>query len=139
MPQNNTTPVAATTLRQLIAAPLQAAMEAQTASSLAVAGLVKKIGFDDKQQLVMADFSHNRPGEGSMQLKVPLISLIPLNCLSIQEMNVDFNVKVSSQSRASMASRRTTTNASYQMHMQVKAVREELPDSLISELNLPSF
>lgn len=139
MPQNNTTPIAATTLRQLIAAPLQAAMEAQTASSLAVAGLVKKIGFDEQQQLIMADFSHNRPGEGSMQLKVPLISLIPLSCLNIQEMNVDFNVKINSQTNASMASRRTTTHASYQMHMQVKAVREELPDSLLAELNSPSL
>ena len=137
MTPDNTTPISATTLRQLIAAPLQAAMEAQTASSLAVAGLVKKIGFEEQQQLLMADFSHSRPGEGTTQLKVPLLSLIPLNCLSIQEMNVDFQLKINSQSYASMASRRSASNASYQMHMQVKAVRDELPAGLIAELDLP--
>lgn len=137
MTPNNTTPISATTLRQLIAAPLQAAMEAQTASSLAVADLVKKIGLNEQQQLLMADFSHSRPGEGITQLQVPLLSLIPLNCLSIQEMNVDFQVKINSQSRASMASRRSSSNASYQMHMQVKAVRDELPVGLMAELNLP--
>lgn len=137
MTPNNTTPISATTLRQLIAAPLQAAMEAQTASSLAVADLVKKIGLNEQQQLLMADFSHSRPGEAITQLQVPLLSLIPLNCLSIQEMNVDFQVKINSQSRASMASRRSSSNASYQMHMQVKAVRDELPVGLMAELNLP--
>jgi hypothetical protein len=139
MTPDKTTPVSATALRQLIAAPLQAAMEAQTASSLAVAGLVKKIGFDEQQQLLMADFSHSRPGEGTTQLKVPLLSLIPLNCLSIQEMNVDFHVKINSRSHASIASRRISSNASHQMHMQVKAVREELPAGLVAELQLPSL
>jgi len=136
MTPDNTTPISATALRQLIAAPIQAAMEAQTASSLAVASLVKKIGLDEQQQLLMADFSHSRPGEGVMQLQVPLLSLIPFNCLSIQEMNVDFHVKVS-QSHVSMASRRTSSNASYQMQMQLKAVRDELPAGLMAELPLP--
>ena len=125
-------------LRQIIAAPLQAAMEAQTAQSLATANLVRQIGFDDRQQPVMTDFSYQRADGDTVQLQVPLLSLIPLTCLRIQEVNVDFNVKMNTAAYAGLANRRSTGNASYQMHMQVKAVQDELPASFTDALHIPS-
>lgn len=97
--------------KAMIVGPLQAAVDAQVASSLATIDFVNKVGFTSvdgdgggKRELVMVDFSHTRKevdAEGKevskdVNLKVPLLAMLPIPSLRIQQVVVDFNVKLNS-------------------------------------------
>ncbi|WP_341836253.1 DUF2589 domain-containing protein [Chitinophaga pollutisoli] len=139
-------PVTQLALQQLISAPLRAMMEAQTASALASAELVRKISFYEpepgKREIAMADFSHSRNGE-TRQIRVPLISLVPVQSLRISEAKMSFNVKMihiekrNGTMKAAPAYQKSgTTQKHFEMNMQVSAVQEELPASLLAELGV---
>lgn len=140
-------------LQRMIAGPLQAMMDAQTASALAAAELVKKLSFTDDAQIAMLNFSHHREGK-KIELKVPLVSLVPINCLRIAEVNINFNVNLNGIEKTTPNARSTGSsmkvNASYQRQsgkertrasfhftLQMKAVQDELPPELIRQLNIP--
>ncbi|WP_173003219.1 DUF2589 domain-containing protein [Chitinophaga sp. SYP-B3965] len=140
-------------LQRMIAGPLQAAMDAQTASAIAAVELMKKISFTDDAQVAMVDFSHHREGQ-KIDLKVPLVSLVPINCLRIEHVSVTFNVKLNAIEKTTPNARSTgssmkmsagyqrqsgkeKTRASFHFTMQMKAVQDELPPELIQQLNIP--
>lgn len=99
--------------RKMIGGPLQAAVDAQVASSLATVDFINKVGFTDdgngKRELVMVDFSHKRkdvdaegkPVEKETFIKVPLLAMLPIPSLRIEHVIVDFNVKLNSVESAS--------------------------------------
>jgi len=99
--------------RKMIGGPLQAAVDAQVASSLATVDFINKVGFtegeDGKRELVMVDFSHKRkdvdaegkPVEKETFIKVPLLAMLPIPSLRIEHVIVDFNVKLNSVESAS--------------------------------------
>lgn len=139
-------PVSQLELQQLISAPLRAMMEAQTASALASAELVRKISFYEptpgKREIAMADFTHTRNGE-TREIRVPLISLVPVQTLRISEAKLSFNVKMiriekqQGNVKATPAYQRSgSTHKHFEMNMQVTAVQDELPASLLSELGV---
>ncbi|WP_298708967.1 DUF2589 domain-containing protein [Chitinophaga sp.] len=139
-------PVSQLALQQLISAPLRAMMEAQTASALASAELVRKISFHEpepgKREIAMADFSHSRNGE-TRTIRVPLISLVPVQSLRISEAKLSFNVKMiqiekrNGAMKAAPAYQKSgTTQKHFEMNMQVTAVQEELPASLLAEVGV---
>ncbi len=95
--------------RKMIGGPLQAAVDAQVASSLATVDFINKVGFtapdsDGKRELVMVDFSHKRkdvgadgqPVEKEIFIKVPLLAMLPIPSLRIEHVIIDFNVKLNS-------------------------------------------
>lgn len=99
--------------RKMIGGPLQAAVDAQVASSLATVDFINKVGFtegdDGKRELVMVDFSHKRkdvdaegkPVEKETFIKVPLLAMLPIPSLRIEHVIIDFNVKLNSVESAS--------------------------------------
>jgi len=98
--------------KKMIGGPLQAAVDAQVASSLATVDFINAVGFTTPtgggpRELVMVDFSHTRdkgekgadgnplPPE-SIVLKVPLLAMLPIPSLRIEHVIIDFNVKLNS-------------------------------------------
>jgi len=92
---------------KLIGGPLNACVTAQTNASVATANFIKEVGFKEGgKDLVMVDFTHNREvpaedGSGSttskeVKLTVPLISILNIPSLRIENITIDFNVKLNS-------------------------------------------
>jgi hypothetical protein len=93
---------------KMIGGPLQAAVDAQVASSLATVQFIKEVGFSQenggKPELVMVEFSHKRKDvdadgndvEKDVSLKVPLLAMLPIPSLRIEHVIIDFNVKLNS-------------------------------------------
>jgi len=95
--------------QKMIGGPLQAAVDAQVASSLATVNFINSVGFtapdsNGKRELVMVDFTHTRndvdadgnPVVKSVALKVPLLAMLPIPSLRIEHVIIDFNVKLNS-------------------------------------------
>ena len=95
--------------RKMVGGPLQAAVDAQVASSLATVDFINKVGFTEAQnggarELVMVDFTHKRRDldaegkvvEKDVALRVPLLAMLPIPSLRIEHVVIDFNVKLNS-------------------------------------------
>jgi hypothetical protein len=95
--------------RKMIGGPLQAAVDAQVASSLATVDFINKVGFAEVEgnggrELVMVDFTHKRKDvdaegkivEKEIALRVPLLAMLPIPSLRIEHVIIDFNVKLNS-------------------------------------------
>lgn len=159
---------------KMIGGPLQACVNAQVASSLATVDFINKVGFnevDGKKELVMVDFSHKRKdvnedgtaNDKEVNIKVPLLAMLPIPCLRIDHVTIDFNVKLNSiestktESTAAVNTelktgffvkfkvsasyqRKSTTGVEvkkeYALNVNVKAVQEELPGGLEKILNI---
>jgi Protein of unknown function (DUF2589) len=162
--------------RKMIGGPLQAAVDAQVASSLATVDFINKVGFtqpvDDSgtptgdRELVMVDFSHTRKDvdaagevvETSVNVKVPLLAMLPIPSLRIEHVIIDFNVKLNSVESSKTSDelgikaevgggwgpvnfkvsasyqRKTATSVEvkkeYSLTVNVKAVQDEMPAGL---------
>jgi hypothetical protein len=93
---------------KMIGGPLQAAVDAQVASSLATVQFIKEVGFTQanggEPELVMVEFSHKRKDvdaegkdvEKDISLRVPLLAMLPIPSLRIEHVIIDFNVKLNS-------------------------------------------
>ena len=95
--------------RKMIGGPLQAAVDAQVASSLATVNFINSVGFatdtNGARTLVMVDFSHTRNNVDAttgatvakvVHVNVPLLAMLPIPSLRIEHVIVDFNVKLNS-------------------------------------------
>ncbi|WP_169792071.1 DUF2589 domain-containing protein [Jiangella muralis] len=93
--------------RSMIGGPLQAAVDAQIASSLATIDFIDRVGFNEvggKREVVMVDFTHQRKDVDAagneisrdVALRVPLLAMLPIPALRIEHVIVDFNVKLNS-------------------------------------------
>jgi hypothetical protein len=162
--------------RKMIGGPLQAAVDAQVASSLATIDFINKVGFSDdgagKRELVMVDFTHTRKDVDSeghevskdVALRVPLLAMLPIPSLRIEQVVVDFNVKLNSVESSSTSDdlgvnaevkggwgpvsfkvsasyqRKTATNVEvkkeYALNVNVKAVQDEMPAGLEKVLGM---
>lgn len=93
----------------LIGGPLKAAADASAALSKSTAEFIEKIGFDDKGKVRTATFKYrggqspenSKGAEKEVSLDVPLLAIVPIPNLQIDEVNVlfDMEVKESCQSR----------------------------------------
>lgn len=156
--------------RKMIGGPLQACVDAQVASSLATIDFINKVGFTDdgngKKELVMVDFSHTRKdvdAEGKeitkdINIKIPLLAMLPIPSLRIEHAIIDFNVKLNSVETSQVQEsigvnaevkggwgpvsfkvsasyqRKSTTGVEvrkeYALNINVKAVQDEIPAGL---------
>lgn len=105
--------------RKMIGGPLQAAVDAQVASSLASVNFINEVGFrsidpDDpnsKRELVMVDFTHTRKDvdangvETTKEsfIKVPLLAMLQIPSLRIDHVEIIFNVKLNSVETSSVS------------------------------------
>lgn len=91
---------------KLIGGPLNACVTAQTNASVATVNFIKEVGFTEDKKLVMVDFSHSKlvpdPDDSTktiseeVKLSVPLISILNIPSLRIENVTIDFNVKLNS-------------------------------------------
>ncbi len=157
--------------RKMIGGPLQAAVDAQVASSLATVNFINAVGFQEAQgggprELVMVDFTHKRsdvnddgtPKETTINVKVPLLAMLPIPSLRIEHVIIDFNVKLNSVQTSTVSTsigvdasvqggwgpvnfkvsasfqRKATTGVEvkkeYALNVNVKAVQDEIPAGL---------
>jgi hypothetical protein len=162
--------------QKMIGGPLQAAVDAQVSSSLATVNFINAVGFADdgngNRQLVMVDFSHTRndvDANGNVvpkeiHVKVPLLAMLQVPSLRIEQVVVDFNVKLNSVESSKVSTdlgvnaqvsggwgpvsfkvsasyqRKATTGVEvkkeYALNVNVKAVQDEIPTGLEKILNL---
>ncbi len=170
--------------QKMIGGPLQAAVNAQVASSLATVDFITKVGFttplgpdgdpdpNAKRELVMVDFTHKRKDvdaagktvEKDIFVRVPLLAMLPIPSLRIEQVVIDFNVKLNSVESASTSDqlgisaevgggfgpvnfkvsasyqRKTATNVEvkkeYSLNVNVKAVQDEMPAGLEKVLGI---
>lgn len=166
--------------KKMIGGPLQAAVDAQVASSLATVNFINSVGFSapanegEKRELVMVDFSHKRtdvdadgnPVSKDVNVSVPLLAMLPIPSLRIDQVVIDFNVKLNSVESSSVSDqlgvnaevtagwgpvnfkvsasyqRKTTSNVEvkreYALNVNVKAVQDEIPAGLEKILGMLS-
>ncbi|HOZ85235.1 MAG TPA: DUF2589 domain-containing protein [Niabella sp.] len=164
--------------KKMIGGPLQACVDAQVASSLATINFINEVGFttdtSGKKELVMVDFSHSRKDvkadgtadDKTINIKVPLIAMLPIPSLRIDHVTIDFNVKLNSVETSQVSSdfkvaaevkggwgpvnfkvsasyqRKSTTGVEvrkeYALNVNVKAVQDEIPAGLEKILNMLS-
>lgn len=161
--------------QKMIGGPLQACVNAQVASSLATVDFINKVGFAEvngKKELVMVDFSHTRndvnadgtANKSEVNIKVPLLAMLPIPSLRIDHVTIDFNVKLNSVETSKVEQsigvnaevsagwgpvkfkvsasyqRKSTTGVEvrkeYALNVNVKAVQDEIPAGLEKILNM---
>jgi hypothetical protein len=162
--------------RKMIGGPLQACVDAQVASSLATVDFINKVGFttdaNGKKELVMVDFSHSRKDvddQGKavtkdVNIKVPLLAMLPIPSLRIEHAIIVFNVKLNSVETSDVSdklginvsasggfgpvsfkvsasyTRQSSTGVKvekeYALNINVKCVQDEIPAGLEKILNM---
>ncbi|MBV8326905.1 DUF2589 domain-containing protein [Chryseobacterium sp.] len=158
-----------------IGGPMQAAIKAQHDASMSQVNFIKEVGFEqpDAQggatKLKYVDFVYTKsvPSttgstdsvvKSEVKLSVPLLSMLTIPALRIDEMTIDFNAKLNSVETQSIASEfqgsaslsakfwkvkfnasasykktsssTSTTEKTYTLGVHVKAVNDELPAGL---------
>ncbi len=156
--------------KKMIGGPLQACIDAQVASSMATVDFIQKVGFKQDggggSELVMVDFTHKKSdvdAEGNATektnfIKVPLLALLPIHSLRLEQVLIDFHVKLNSVETSSVSDKlgvdvgveggwgpvKFKVSASYQrqsasgvevkkeysLHVNVKAVQDDMPAGL---------
>lgn len=176
-----------------IGGPLQAAVEAQHAASMSLVEFIQEVGFEEttdddgntQKDLRYVDFTFNKespnPNLGdedaadgvdttsptitqAVTVKVPFLTMLVMPALRVDEINIDFNAKLTSSESRSASSefeanaelklrfprvrfkasasykrstqRNTTIEKTYNMGVKVRAVNDELPEGLNRILNL---
>ena len=150
----------------LIGGPIQAAVAAQNSASVAQIEFIKEVGMtevDGNKKLTLAEFIYsttNSNGEEvSRKISVPVLAMLNVPSLRIDEMTIDFNAKLTSVEttntstdlkvsaelnasymkmvslKASAAYQKKTSATSqiertYSMVIHVKVVNDELPAGL---------
>jgi hypothetical protein len=93
-------------LSQLIGAPIHALVDAEAQSAMATARFIRNVGFKppedgdlgDLGDLQMARFKSTRRGEDGeeedFEVQIPLLTLLPIPALQIQDAELEYYVKV---------------------------------------------
>lgn len=88
----------------LIGGPMVAAIQAQSMAAMTTVEFIEKIGFDQPSSAGAArpvknvTFSYNKTddsgAEKTFQLTVPILAIVPIPHLRIEELNIDFTAKL---------------------------------------------
>lgn len=81
----------------LIGGPLTAAVEAQTKAAMTTVEFIRAVGFDDKGNIVNVVFKFKNGPEDAdlMELEVPLLTIVPIPFLRIDNMDIHFKASLS--------------------------------------------
>jgi hypothetical protein len=164
-----------------IGGPLQAAVDAQHAASMSQVSFIQEVGFKDDgaggKELRYVDFKYmkkvpnptydpaattapnNQPfNEAEVLISVPFLTMLTIPALRIEEVNIDFNAKLTSTETSNVSSEfagsaelsarfwkvnfkasasykrtsssGTSTERTYTLGVRVRAVNDELPAGL---------
>lgn len=83
----------------LIGAPLDAAIEAQSRAAVSSVNFIKAIGFDDKGQVQTITFIAKK-GAVETEITVPLLTIVPIPFIRIDEMTIDFKANITSSTES---------------------------------------
>ena len=84
-------------IENLIAAPLLAAAEGQISLAQTTASFITDVGMDDKGNTKSVTFQYE-DGTEHVALNVPLLSIINIPSLCVDEIDINFNMEVQTQS-----------------------------------------
>lgn len=80
----------------LIGGPLTAAVEAQTHAAMTTVDFIKAVGFDKNNNVANITFAFmNGPAQEPMKLQVPLLSIVPIPFLRIENLDIHFKASLS--------------------------------------------
>ncbi len=86
--------------RLMIGGPLQAAIDAQVASSMATINFIKTVGFNDDGTIKTVNFKYNKTkADGTTEgadIDVPFLAMLPIPSLRIDTVDINFNAKLNS-------------------------------------------
>ncbi len=112
----------------MIGGPLVAVIKAQALAAKTSVDFIKEVGFDDDDQPVMVTFTYKKPivtkdannnpviTPTDYMLSVPLLTMVPIPFLRVEETTVDFNAKIKSVKEAS-----STTETNVNISAKTKA------------------
>ena len=83
----------------LIGAPLDAAIEAQAKAAVSSVNFIRSIGFDDKGAVQNVTFTAKK-GKTETEITAPLLTIVPIPFIRIDEMTIDFKANVTSSSES---------------------------------------
>ena len=86
-------------IAELVAAPLVAVCDSQKKLAQSAYEFMTEIGFNDEGKTRMAEFNLQKPIEGSpkpqdIKVQTPFLGLVPIPNLQIDDVQVDFQMKV---------------------------------------------
>lgn len=148
-------------LEELIAAPLRALVDAQAASAEATRNFLlslmeEKDGKNIPETLkIIYEQTLQNPETGVLEdskqsLTIPMLSLIPIPYISIDESEIEFDAKIITSKSNEPKLKRAVIYASYaskaksnvdltsEMHVKIKAKRSDIPEGLAKMLTILS-
>lgn len=81
--------------RSLIGGPLTASIEAQSDAALATVEFITSVGKKEDGTPTTVTFKYAE-GTDNKDFKVPLLTIVPIPNITIQDITIDFNAKISS-------------------------------------------
>jgi Protein of unknown function (DUF2589) len=83
----------------LIGGPLDAAIEAQARAAMSSVNFIRSIGFDDAGAVQNITFTAKK-GDVESEITVPLLTIVPIPFIRIDEMTIDFKANISSSTES---------------------------------------
>jgi hypothetical protein len=143
-------------LEHIISAPLRAIIEAQYESAISTIDFLIQLTSDRNGKKIpeTIDIAYEQtvhdPDTGELRtethvMKVPLVTLVPIPYISIEESEIEFDVKILApkvekserlpQGKVRLYAvyaekQRSATNLSGEMHIKIKAKRSDIPEGL---------
>lgn len=83
----------------LIGGPLDAAIEAQGRAAMSSVDFIRSVGFDKDGKVQNIDFKVTK-GDDETEINVPLLTIVPIPFIRIDDMTIDFKANISSCSES---------------------------------------
>lgn len=107
---------------QIIGAPLRAAADASIQLAESTSDFIRKVGFDEKGKVRTAAFGYQKCSSNEdstssleeMQVEIPLLAVVPVPNLQVDEVNLLFDIEVK-QSRRRESSMELNAGAGWKM------------------------
>ena len=152
-----------TSISELIAAPLKAAADAQLDLAMSTVEFIRTVGMESdaggREKLRNLSFLLKSAGEDGtereLSLSAPLLAVVPIPNLAVEEVSIDFQMEVTSTTReaseekgdgscslsvcgkvSSQASNTRQSNQSAKYQIEVKARRQDTPEGLSRLLDI---
>ncbi|PWG64935.1 DUF2589 domain-containing protein [Spiribacter halobius] len=97
----------------LIGGPLDAAVEAQAKAAMTTVKFIREVGFDKNGEVNSISFTATK-GDNQTTITVPLLTIVPIPFLRIDEMSIDFKANITASEEShdeSSASKESSVQA----------------------------
>jgi len=172
MSYNISSDLASLPIEMLVAKPLESAVKAQAIAAYTTIQFIQDVGLDEEGNLRTVEITFNRkrvddngePRDEEVQMKVPLLTLVPIPYIRINKVNVDLSFKIRSitvdKTKKSLAvkgsaegkwpsfsfsiegsfsskrSIKTTVDKSAEIDITVEALQDEMPEGMRTVLTM---